>query len=42
MIAECKFEDFEKLALEGKASLEDLSEEMFQRFKRWIERSKTY
>ena len=37
MIADGKYEEFEKLGLEGKASLEDLSEEMFQRFKEWIE-----
>ncbi len=36
MIADGKFQEFEKLVLEGKASLEDLSEEMFQRFKDWI------
>lgn len=37
MIADGKFEEFEKLVLDGKASLEDLSEEMFQKFKDWIE-----
>ena len=37
MIKDGKYEEFEKLVLEGKASLEDLSEEMFQRFKEWIE-----
>ena len=37
MIADGKYEEFEKLVLDGKASLEDLSEEMFQRFKEWIE-----
>ena len=37
MIADGKYEEFEKLVLEGNASLEDLSEEMFQKFKEWIE-----
>ena len=37
MIEDGKFEEFEKLVLEGKASLEDLSEERLQRFKDWIE-----
>ncbi len=37
MIADGKYEEFEKLVLEGKASLEDLNEEMFQKFKDWIE-----
>jgi hypothetical protein len=37
MIADGKFEEFEKLVKSGKASLEDLSEEMFQKFKDWIE-----
>ncbi len=36
MIADGKYEEFEKLVLEGKASMEDLSEEMFQKFKGWI------
>jgi hypothetical protein len=30
-------EEFEKLIRSREASLEDLSEEMFQRFKEWIE-----
>ena len=37
MIADGKYEEFENLVLDGKASLEDLSEEMFQKFKDWIE-----
>ena len=37
MIADGKYEEFENLVLEGTASLEDLSEEMFQKFKEWIE-----
>jgi hypothetical protein len=37
MIADGKYEESENLVLDGKASLEDLSEEMFQRFKKWIE-----
>ena len=37
MIADGKFEEFEKLVRSGEASLEDLSEEMFQIFKEWIE-----
>jgi hypothetical protein len=37
MIADDKFEEFEKLLRSGEASLEDLSEEMFQKFKDWIE-----
>jgi len=37
MIADGKFEEFEKLVRSGEASLEDLSEEMFQKFKEWIE-----
>jgi hypothetical protein len=37
MIADGKYEEFEKLVLEGKASLEDLSVVMFQLFKEWIE-----
>ena len=37
MIDEGRYEQFEKLVLDGRASLEDLSEEMFQTFKGWIE-----
>jgi hypothetical protein len=37
MIEDGKFEEFEKLLRSGEASLEDLSEEMFQKFKEWIE-----
>ena len=37
MIADGRYEEFEKLVLDDKASLEDLSEEMFQKFKEWIE-----
>jgi hypothetical protein len=37
MIADGKLEEFEKLVRSGETSLEDLSEEMFQRFKDWIE-----
>ena len=37
MIADGKFEEFEKLVKSGETSLEDLSEEMFQTFKEWIE-----
>jgi hypothetical protein len=37
MIEDGKYKEFEKLVLEGKASLEDLNEEMFQKFKEWIE-----
>ena len=37
MIEDGKFEEFEKLLRSGEASPEDLSEEMFQRFKEWIE-----
>ena len=40
MIADGKFEEFEKLVRSGEASLEDLSGEMFQRFKEWIENKK--
>ena len=37
MIADGKYEEFEKLLQDREASLEDLSEEMFQKFKEWIE-----
>ena len=37
MIADGKFEEFERLVKSGEASLEDLSEEMFQIFKEWFE-----
>ncbi len=37
MIEDAKYEEFDKLLLEGEASLEDLNEEMFQKFKEWIE-----
>ena len=37
MIADGKFEEFEKLVRSGEASLEDFCEEMLQRFKDWIE-----
>ena len=38
MIADGRFKEFEILVREGKATLEDLSEEMFQKFKEWIEK----
>jgi hypothetical protein len=37
MIAESRYEEFERLVLGGKATLEDLSEEMFERFRDWIQ-----
>jgi|APGre2960657468_1045069.scaffolds.fasta_scaffold1065838_1 hypothetical protein len=37
MIKDGKYEEFEWLVIEGRASLEALSEEMFQIFKEWIE-----
>jgi hypothetical protein len=38
MIKDGKYEEFEKLILDGEASLEDLNEEMLQKFKEWIQR----
>ena len=37
MIEDVKYEEFEKLFISSEASLESLSEKMFQRFKDWIE-----
>ena len=37
MIEDGKFEEFEKLVRSGEATLEELNEEMFQKFKDWIE-----
>jgi hypothetical protein len=37
MIAEGKYEEFERLVLGGKATLEDLSEEIFEIFRDWIQ-----
>ena len=37
MIEDGQYKEFEKLVKKGSATLEDLSEEMFQKFKEWIE-----
>jgi hypothetical protein len=37
MIVDGKYEEFERLLKSGEVSLEDLSEEMFQKFKECLE-----